>query len=352
LGENITVKKNLETSDKTYPRIFSFIFFAVLLLQLLGPNLRANTVPDHFLWRMALIKKFNDFRYSVGDQIFNGGLVGKDRWLFYSGDFSIHDYQKTAPIGINRLKELGKVLSSLNESAAQYGGTLWVVIPPDKNTIYPQYMPDQIPVIGQTSRLDQVMEYLQKNTEVNLLDLRPIFVDASQSSQIYYKADAHWNCLGAYYASNEIISKISALDSKAQTHPLSDYQLGSTVDSSLDISAVMGLGLQEDTVTLTPKFPTGSISHAPYEKNDSMKIAVNSQTDLPSALVIHDSFYTECLNQFLEPQFSRVISSHYEKAMFSDYMGLIDSERPQVVIVEFAERHIEYFFTLMTRQSR
>jgi hypothetical protein len=349
LGEKIMTKA---TTDKIYSAIFSVIFFSILLLQLLGSNLNLDSISDRFLWRMALIGKFNAFRHAAGDSIFNEGLIGRDGWLFYTGDYSIHDYQKTALMGPNRLKALAEILNSLDKNTAKYGGELWVIIPPDKNTIYPQYMPEQIPVIGQTSRLDQLMEYLQKNTEINVLDLRPVFMDASQSSQIYYKADAHWNCLGAYYASNEILAQISAVHPEVQTHPLSDFEFGTMSDSSLDISRAMGLALQEDTVTLTPKFPTGSVSHAPYEQSAAMQVAVNSQTDLPSALVIHDSFYTECLNQFLEPQFSRVIFSHYGESLLSDYLELIETEQPDVVIVEFAERHIEYFFTLMTREVR
>jgi hypothetical protein len=328
------------------------VFFSTLLLQLFGTNLSLDSISERFLWRMALIRKFNTFRYAVGDSIFNTGLVGRDGWLFYTGDYSIHDYQKTELMGPNRLEYLAGILNMLDRSATQYGGELWVVIPPDKNTIYPQYMPDEIPVIGQTSRLDQLMEYLQKNTEINVLDLRPIFTGISQSSKIYYKSDAHWNCLGAYYASNELLSRVSESHPEVQTHPLSDYEFGTMTDSTLDISGVMGLGFQEDTVTLTPKFPIGSISHELYKENDSIKVAVNSQTELPSALVAHDSFYTECLNQFLEPQFSRVISSHYEKTILSDYLKLIEVEKPDVVVVEFAERHIEYFFNLMTRQGQ
>lgn len=343
--------KNIVQGDwgKIYSKVFAFVFFAILLLQLLGPDLRVNTVSDRFLWRMDLIEKFNTFRYWVGDRVFSAGLVGKDGWLFYSGDFSIHDYQKTAPVSKKQLKGLAEILSLLNEHAARYGGTLWVVIPPDKNTIYPQYMPDQIPVIGQTSRLDQFMEYIQENTEVQVMDLRPALMDASQSSQIYFKSDAHWNCLGAYYASDEIISNLNISYPKMQTRPLSDYELGLITDTSLDISTTMGLGLQEDTPTLTPKFPTGIVSYAPYEKNKSIQVAVNSQKDLPSAFILHDSFYSECLDQFLETQFSRTLSTHYGIAALSDYLKLIDTEKPDVVIVEFAERHIEYFFKLISR---
>jgi hypothetical protein len=343
---------NPEFRQTSYSKIFSMVFLAILLVQLLAPKLSLDTISENFLWRAALIKSFNAFRYAMGDKVFNAGLAGRDGWLFYTGDYSIHDYQKTAPIGPGRLGHLGEILNSLDQRAAQYGGQLWVVIPPDKNTIYPQYMPDEIPVIGEVSRLDQLMEYLREDTKINVLDLRPVFMDASQSSQIYYKADAHWNCLGAYYASNEILTQVSALHPEVQTHPLSDFEFGTTADSSLDISHAMGLALQEDTVTLTPKFPIGSMSYAPYEQITSIQVALNSQTDLPSALVIHDSFYPECLNQFLEPQFSRVFISHYGESLLSDYQQLIETEKPDVVLVEFAERHIEYFFKLMTREVR
>lgn len=334
---------------KIYSGLFAVLFFSVLLFQLFIPNLSLDTVSGSFRWRMALIRNFNAFRLATGDSIFNEGLVGKDGWLFYTGDYSIHDYQKTGLMGPSRLEYLAGIWGALEERVTQNGGTMWLVIPPDKNTIYPQYMPAQIPVIGEISRLDQLTDYLQKNTDINLLDLRPLFTEVSQSDQIYYKADAHWNCLGAYYGSNELLTQISALHPEVQTHPLTDYKFGTMTDSTLDIAGVMGLSLQEETVTLTPKFSAGSISHAPYEKNDRMNVVVNSDPDLPTALVIHDSFYTECLNQFIEPQFSRVISSHYEKVALSDYMELLEAEQPDVVIVEFAERHIEYFFSLMSR---
>jgi len=336
-------------TTKRYSIYFSILFFAILLFQSFIPNLSFDSISSRFRWRMALIRNFNAFRLAAGDNIFNEGLVGKDGWLFYTGDYSIHDYQKTGLMGPSRLEYLAGILGSLDEQVTQNGGTMWLVIPPDKNTIYPQYMPDQISVIGEISRLDQLTDYLQKNTDINLLDLRPLFTEVSQSDQIYYKADAHWNCLGAYYGSNELLTQISALHPEVQTHPLTDYEFGTITDSTLDIAGVMGLSLQEEAITLMPKFSTGSISHAPYDKNNAMNIAVNSQADLPTALVIHDSFYTECLNQFIEPQFSRTISSHYEKVALSDYMKLLEAEQPDVVIVEFAERHIEYFFSLMSR---
>jgi alginate O-acetyltransferase complex protein AlgJ len=339
-------------ANKIYSAIFCILIFFFLLLQLTGTGLTLDSISDNFLWRMALIEKINAMRFAAGDTIFNEGLMGREGWLFYTGDFSIHDYQKTELLRPGRLYELGEILVQLDNKTSAHGGSLWVVNPPDKNTIYPQYMPAQIPVIGQTSRLDQVIEYLKENTKVKALDLRPLFIEISQSSQIYYKKDAHWNCLGAYYAANEILTQVSALHPEVQANPLSDYEAGVMSDSTLDIARVMGVTLMEDTVTLTPQFRPGSITHIKYERYSGMNVALNSQTELPTAMFIHDSFYTECLNQFIEPQFSRVIFTHFEDSLLSEITDVIETEKPDVVVVEFAERHIEYFFRLVTRQTR
>jgi alginate O-acetyltransferase complex protein AlgJ len=332
---------------KAYSRIFLLVVLISLFAQLLGPDLKIDSISDHFLLRMALIRGFNRFRYAVGDQVFNDGLVGREGWLFYSGDFSIHDYQKTAPIGRKDLNELNDILTLLDDAARRNGGTFLVVIPPDKNTIYPQYMPAQIPVIGQSSRLDQFLEYMQNNTEIEVMDLRPALMDASQSSQIYYQLDAHWNCLGAFYASNEIVSNI-AISPPLRPRPLSDFEIGTIADSTLDIAGTMGFGFQEITPTLTSKVATSlDIRQVIFKKDELMRLSVNAQDDLPDALILHDSFYNECLNQFLEPYFSRTFSIHYATASLSDYVTWIDQEKPEVVIVEFAERHIEYFLRFL-----
>jgi alginate O-acetyltransferase complex protein AlgJ len=339
-------------ANKFYSAIFCVLIFLFLLLQLTGPGLTLDSISDNFLWRMALIEKLNAFRVAAGDTIFNEGLLGREGWLYYTGDYSIHDYQKTGLMGSARLKSYVDILAELDKKVTGYGGALWVVNPPDKNTIYPQYMPEQIPVIGQTSRLDQMTDNIKNNTALQMIDLRPLFTEVSQSSQIYYRRDAHWNCLGAYYAANEILKRVNVLHPEVQIHPLSDYAAGAMSDTTLDIARVMGVTLMEDTITLTPKFTPGSITHIKYERYSGMNVALNSQTDLPTAMFIHDSFYTECLNQFIEPQFSRVIFTHFEDSLLSEITDVIETEKPDVVVVEFAERHIEYFFRLVTRRAR
>ena len=90
------------------------------------------------------------------------------------------------------------------------------------------------------------------------------------------------------------------------------------------------------------------LAPAPFADNKQMRVSENADENLPTAVILHDSFYNECLNQFIEPYFSKTFSLHYGTSTLANYIDLINNEKPDVVIVEFAERHIEYFFKLLT----
>lgn len=177
------------------------------------------------------------------------------------------------------------------------------------------------------------------------MDLRPVFSDISTNTQLYYKTDTHWNCLGGYYASNEILTKISISQPQIQLHALSDYNFFLR-DFKSDMSTMMSWGVREDQMEVIPKFNTGlsiAESESKNPKIKSLRITVNDNKDLPKLMVFHDSFYG-CLGVFIEPNFSRVTSVHFKDAELTDYLNMISSEKPDVVIVEFVERYIGFFY--------
>ena len=221
------------------------------------------------------------------------------------------------------------------------GGILILAIPPDKSTIYPQYMPDEIPVIGEISRLDQTLEFVHKNTHVRIVDLRPILLDASQSMQTYYKTDSHWNCYGAFYAYHAIFSEAANVHTGMNVYSLDDFKKTATNKKLMDISPLLALTFKEELFTLTPKFPV-RLKKTPSDY-PMAKMVVNSQSDLPVGLVLHDSFYANCLDNFIEPSLSRTISLNSAVSGMDEFIKIIDAEKPDVLIVEFAERQIEYF---------
>src|SRR4030095_7802133 len=110
----------------------------------------------------------------------------------------IQDYQKAEAFTEEELASFQTDLDALSASYAARGITLLVVVVPNKNTIYPERVPSQIPVIGTESRLEQLTSYLQTHGQTQILDLRHPLIAAKAEHEIYYATDTHWNGYGSY----------------------------------------------------------------------------------------------------------------------------------------------------------
>lgn len=332
-----------EKVSGTYPYLF-LIFILVLLFSFAPiPGFKTASLATDFRWRKELALQFGAIRALAGDRIYNYVLVGKDGWLFYAGDQSIPDYQKTNPLNKKELIRLQEQLESLNTKLKSQGITLLVVIPPNKSTIYPQYMPDQIPVLGKQSTLDRFTTYMKRNSDVQVLDLRPSLAQASQEQDVYYHSDSHWNQLGAYYGYVEIMDALSSRYPGLQPRSLSDFNLEFAGKNTHDLSRGMGRpDYKEEDWFLTPRFKVEikqSTSPLP-DGIHTIRTATNADQDLPRLLIYGDSFYNS-LAPFIEPHFSRVKQIPYvpDKDVWS--LSWIDTEKPDVVMIEIAERNLK-----------
>jgi hypothetical protein len=334
-------KPSNSTVFRIYSIFFVTAFFCASLIQLDVPKLSLQSISENFLWRQGLIENFNSARFLIGDRVFSSMLVGRDGWLFFTGEKSVESYQKTLLLSQKDLREALKGLALLNKHVAQNGGRLIVVIAPDKHTIYPQYMPEEIPVIGQISRMDMLLKFMRENKiNVEVVDLRPALIKAGASEQLYYKDDTHWNCLGAYYAYQEVVSKISTTHPDVVPHPLTDFNIQKTGATVRDIPIMMGFQSKENGWVLTPKFKQSEIevTQKLTANKAEIQITKNPNPDLPTAIIAHDSFYAACFDTLFERHFSRTVSFQIQTINKNEYLRLIEQEKPDIVIFEFVER--------------
>src|SRR5579862_5989784 len=86
------------------------------------------------------------------------------------------------------------------------------VVAPDKESVYPEFLPPTIKSTSAQLAVDQLARYLREtHSSVDLLSLREPLLDARTREQerLYYKQDSHWNSLGAYYGYEAIIRRLS-----------------------------------------------------------------------------------------------------------------------------------------------
>lgn len=337
--------KNKADWQTAYSVFFLIMVFSIFIVQLFVSDMTVESIPERYLWKETLIEKYRKFKYDIGDNVFSSALVGKEGWLFFTGEMSLRNYQKNEPLSVSNIKKLVIIFNQLDAAVKEYGGTFLVVVPPDKSTIYPQYMPDEIPVIGQTTSLDRLIERVEKYSDVRLVDLRPVLLQASNSSQVYYKTDTHWNCFGAYYTYQETLSAVSEDYPNIKTYTMDDFDILSYESSDFDIAKMMGAKAVDSVSSFIPRFETKISLDKDYGSHydiKSLRVLKNlTNSDQPDLLIFYDSFYDACLYNFVEPTFGRTISARYLDIELAAMLDIIQKERPKVVVLEFVERLTE-----------
>lgn len=336
-------KISLSQVSKWYPYIFSIGVLALLASLVPVSDFQMSTLSDNFRWRKEMIVLFSSLRMGVGDRVYNDAVVGKDGWFFYTSEQSISNYQNTANFKRKQLRSWQKQLDKFNADLASRGITLLVVIAPNKSTVYSQYMPDEIPVIGKSSKLDQFFEYMQAHGQTKIIDLRPVLIQASQSEAVYYKTDTHWNQLGAYYAYAEIMKALSSAYPEISPYPRSDFVYKDVGPAAMDTTRMIGLtNYKEEHWSMIPNFdvpPTEEkVLQAP--NGQVVHLIANPNSSEPKLLVFHDSFYY-AMEDFLKPHFREIVAVPFNTPKEIWSLNWIQHSSPDIVIIELVERYLD-----------
>ena len=108
-------------------------------------------------------------------------------------------------------------LALMQEYAASRGAQLLFVCAPNKNTVYPKFMPARYVRSTSERNLDRLLASLREQG-VPFCDVRDVLRNAN--SLTYYRTDSHWNGYGSALAHDQILSALgrdSALASEAFT---------------------------------------------------------------------------------------------------------------------------------------
>ena len=260
---------------------------------------------NHHLLRQQLVDGLQYVRFHLlRETIFPNVLIGKEDWLYYTGENNIADYECTSPFTAKELQAVRSRLLNWNDQLSARDIRFYIVFAPNKETIYPQYLPDGLKPGVNACRIDQVMQDLQK-TELTVLDLRAPLQIAAQSTRVYHRTDTHWNAAGALLASREILALLKQ-DFPLLTPPsFNDYQEVSQPFSG-DLAAFLPPDARfvEQATNLVPVFQPRAILE---EGADRSIISSIPGSSLPRALVFRDSFSDALIPFFIRAFFTSVI---------------------------------------------
>jgi alginate O-acetyltransferase complex protein AlgJ len=285
------------------------------------------------LWgHQALVTIFTSLRLNLGDRVYLQTLVGKDGWVFLGWDLS--GYENFDKPGLNGLRRTQQRLQTLYEELQKRNITLILVIAPNKTTIYPDKLPDEIHVFSTQSRLDTFSAYLRQHGPPILVDLRPALIQGREKQDVYYKTDTHWNAYGAFIGYTQIMQELSKTYPQLAPKSIDDFEITSSKPISHDLARIMGAGC-----LLEPKIKFRLKKNSANPASTAPGIPITPKENLPKLLMYMDSFGVG-LGAFIPHHFSQATLLENQSPNYWKNMSLnsIDTIKPNIVIVELVER--------------
>jgi alginate O-acetyltransferase complex protein AlgJ len=290
---------------------------------------------DSFAFRWYLIRWHSITKLTLGISPSPKALVGQNGYLFYAAEQSVDYFRAVKPFTTHELEQWRAELANRQSWLADRGIRYLVVVAPNKETIYPEFMPPALRPVRSETRLDQLLKELSAHSSVEVVDLRRALRRAKETQRVYHQTDTHWNDAGATVAYGEILARLHPWFPQLNAEPLPGSPSVRTTTGG-DLARILALEdrFAEDRIDFVPSLPRRAhrVGENPGGSDDIVVLECSTCSG-PRVVMNQDSFNTN-LAPLLAEHFSRIVlvdGTRLDRA-------LIEKEKPAVVIQEFVER--------------
>jgi hypothetical protein len=307
------------------------------------PKLSENYVNDRFGLRSQLVHFNNLMRYRLGISSTRDVVVGKDGWLFYTADRLMEQHTGADIFTPAELENWVKWMEADRDWLAKRGIAFYIIIAPDKNTLYPEKLPDY--PRGAVTRIDQLAARL-KQSDLEFIDPRDeLFRVKAAGEMVYTPGDTHWNERGAFVAYQMLMERIRKQHPSLVPYSLDDYNIAYAAPAASDLTYMLTLDkdLSYSVERMFPKWKSQQIAPQAtvYRSGWGWRITENKNDlkDRPRLLVFGDSFTDYVLGPYM-------LYETFRDPVWTFHMGgafnfdLVDEVKPDIVVVQFAERYL------------
>ena len=307
------------------------------------PRLFEGYYTDHFRLRRSMVRahhlvKMRLFHDSPSEAV----ILGKNDWLFYDGRFRndgdpVADYRGTSPLAEDQCLQWRAVVQARASWLEPRGSLYLFVVAPNKETIYPEHMPDRFRPLSANSPMNQLTGYAGGIGNLGFCDLRRVLKEAAGRHQVYAMTDTHWNSYGAFVAYDAIMRTVSGRFPTAMGRPADDFAVSHGQQRGGDLAGLLALSdrlVEPSAPVFRPRFARRA-TLVPGPAAGDREWVVDDPA-LPTAVVFHDSF-GNALTPFLVTHFRRIVfrvgGGEFDK-------DLIEKVKPQFVMTILSERSL------------
>ena len=263
-------------------------------------------------------------------------LVGQSDWL-YLNENNIPYYQ-----GINKIateSEIRKHVEpyiKLKRLCDKVGKRLVILICPEKEEIYPEYMPT-MEIADEIEVPIDIREYLSKNTDITYIYPKEELIKYKKNYLVYKKYDSHWNSIGGFIAANELKRAMGL-----KTENLREFKLKKEKTLDADLAYYGNTSVDSLPMTFKYIFENYKPNHKPeriFVKNPITLDSFSTHCEQGfnrKVFLIGDSF-REALEEFLVKDFKELYCNTFTNAT----EGFIKEEvkRADDIVITLVERN-------------
>ncbi len=285
-------------------------------------------------------------------------IIGYHDYMFYED--TVNDFIGSGFLTDTVYNRAVKTLIERNNWAESHGKKFYFVIAPNKNTVYPDYMPEGY-TMASYRRYDQFVELLQ-SAGITAVDLRGTMAAAVQEvpeRNLYYKYDTHWNNHAGYFAYRAAMDMVRSDFPNVVIHDKSEYQINYCETYMKDMAYYLGYysrlkdygpvytlksGKTARLMHYTPKEAWGQFAFA-YEGPDGYSDKLyyfqyknDYNQGAPNAYIMRDS-YSIAMVPFLKDSFYK---STYNWTFSFSGSEILKADA-DVIMVIVAERNLRSY---------
>lgn len=312
------------------------------------PELYSKYAKDNYSFRsyfffMNAVIKSKIFRVSpLPDDV----ILGKKDWFFDCEPNVINDFRKLQPYNGDILYVVSQILAQRQNWLSKRNIKFYVMIPPNKNRVYPELMPDaykQEEGLGHNF-LDLLGMHLKLHSNVRIIDPTEELKVAKNNLDVYYSTDTHWNLYGGFIGYSKLMTEIKKDFPAVQPITEGEFIYSWYFNSEGDLAKMCGLQdvYKRKEYVMAFRDPLKHLKNPEFSSIDIHYSNTNLVDSSHLKLVMFRDSYANYLIPFLNLHFKE--SNYIWSYEFMD--KVIEREQPDVVVFESLQRFMNYALTI------